>query len=248
MDIQDVILLREQNVNYVRTSHYPPSEEFLAACDELGMYVEEETAVNFQYANGPGPWRDDEPWYMNQLAEMIERDRSYPSVIIWSLANESGWRANEEGDKFRRQLQYVQQEETTRPTKFSYPFLVEDGSTTDIYSAHYIDYTNDMDYHLVTYGVSEKDIVINYSSPVIHDEYAHIACYNIEELERDNNVRNFWGESVYKIWEKIVNTHGALGGALWANIDDIFFLPDGVPERHQQHSIGTAAGYGEWGI
>ncbi|MEK4347452.1 glycoside hydrolase family 2 protein [Paenibacillus sp. FSL P4-0184] len=247
MDIQDVILLREQNVNYVRTSHYPPSEEFLAACDELGMYVEEETAVNFQYANGPGPWRDDEPWYMNQLAEMIERDRSHPSVIIWSLANESGWHANEEGDKFRRQLQYVQQEETTRPTKFSYPFLVEDGSTTDIYSAHYIDYTNDMDYHLVTYGVSEKDIVINYSSPVIHDEYAHIACYNIEELERDNNVRNFWGESVYKMWDKIVNTHGALGGALWANIDDIFFLPEGVPERHQQHSIGTAAGYGEWG-
>lgn len=247
LDQQDVKMLREQNVNYVRTSHYPPTEAFLAACDELGMYVEEETAVNFQYANGPGPWRDDEVWYMNQLAEMIERDRSHPSVLIWSLANECGWRKNEEGNKFRRQLAYVRQEEPTRPTKFSYPFLVEDGSTTDIYSAHYAGYQDDMAHHLVSYGVSREDIVINESSPVIHDEYAHIACYNLNELMRDNNVRNFWGESILRFWERIVNTTGALGGALWANIDDIFLLPDGVPERHQQHSLGSAAGYGEWG-
>ncbi|HHX59792.1 MAG TPA: hypothetical protein GX707_03490 [Epulopiscium sp.] len=63
-----------------------------------------------------------------------------------------------------------------------------------------------------------------YDMPVIHDEYAHIPCYNRTEHRRDPNVRNFWGESIKKFWDKIWNTKGALGGAIWAGIDetDIF--------------------------
>lgn len=247
LDRQDVLMLRAQNVNYVRTSHYPPTKAFLEACDELGMYVEEETAVCFQYANGPGPWGDDEAWYMDQFSEMIERDKSHACIVIWSLANESGWRKGPEGDKFRRQYQYIKQVDTSRPTKFSYPFMVEDGSTTDIFSAHYANYKDNMANYLFNFGVSPDDIYVDRKTPIIHDEYAHIACYNLNELERDNNVRNFWGESIQQFWESIVTTHGVLGGALWANIDDVFHLPEGVIERHQQHSVGSAAGYGEWG-
>ncbi|MFD2116665.1 glycoside hydrolase family 2 TIM barrel-domain containing protein [Paenibacillus yanchengensis] len=246
LDREDVLMLKRQNINYVRTSHYPPTKAFLDACDEIGMYVEEETAVNFQYANGPGPWGDDEEWYMNQFTEMLERDRSHPSVLIWSLANESGWRAGSEGDKYRRQLQYLKQIDTSRPAKFSYPWTVEDGTKTDIYSYHYIGYHDDM----ASYGPfwpKRQDTDIVYDTPVIHDEYAHVACYNLTELYRDNNVRNFWGESLKLFWEKIVRTDGALGGAIWANIDDVFHLPEGVKERHQVHSVGPAAGYGEWG-
>lgn len=249
MDRNDIIMLKEQNVNYARTSHYPPTKEFLEACDELGMYVEEETAVNFQYANGPGPWGDDEEWYMDQFAEMIERDKSHASVIIWSLANESGWREGVEGDKYRRQYRYLKQVDTSRPAKFSYPFMVEDGTIADIYSAHYAEYREDMSHYKINYGVGSinEDLITEKEPPVVHDEYAHIACYNLNEIERDNNVRNFWGESISLFWEKIVETRGALGGALWANIDDVFHLPEGVKERHQVHSVGPAAGYGEWG-
>ncbi|WP_339319780.1 glycoside hydrolase family 2 TIM barrel-domain containing protein [Paenibacillus sp. FSL R10-2734] len=249
MDREDVVLLKGQNVNYVRTTHYPPTQEFLDACDELGMYVEEETAVNFQYANGPGPWRDDESWFMDQFSEMVERDKSHPCVLIWSLGNESGWRAGVEGDKFRKQYQYIKQVDRSRPAKFSYPFNIEDGTVMDIYSVHYAKYTDSPVYLRAGYtnGEGSEELVIEYNGPVIHDEYAHIACYNLNELERDNNVRNFWGESLTKFWQQIVLTEGALGGALWANIDDVFQLPEGVRERHQLHSSGTAAGYGEWG-
>ena len=51
-------------------------------------------------------------------------------------------------------------------------------------------------------------------------EYAHIPCYNREEHRRDPNVRNFWGESIKRFWDKIWNTKGALGGAIWAGIDE----------------------------
>lgn len=246
MDRYDVELLKGQNVNYVRTSHYPPTKAFLEACDELGMYVEEETAVNFQYANTLGPWPDDEEWYMDQFAEMIERDQSHPSVIIWSLANECSWLKGPEGDKFRRQYQYIKQADTSRPSKFSYPFFVEDGTVTDIYSVHYANYTDSPVAYRTGYG-EENFTGKDFGTPVLHDEYAHIACYNLNELDRDNNVRNFWGESIKKFWEGIVRTDGALGGALWANIDDVFQIPDGVKKRHQEHTAGSATGYGEWG-
>ena len=99
IDLQDALLLRDANVNFVRTSHYPPTESFLDACDRVGIYVEEESAVCFvNQAWSIAARTESDPdfttRFMNQFAEMIERDRSHPSVILWSLGNESHWGTN----------------------------------------------------------------------------------------------------------------------------------------------------------
>jgi hypothetical protein len=95
---RDAQLFRAANVNYIRTSHYPPAEEFIEWCDELGLFVEEEAPVCWVGRGANAMWSARSPYdpanlaYLQQaVLEMIQRDRSHPSVILWSLANESAW-------------------------------------------------------------------------------------------------------------------------------------------------------------
>lgn len=232
LDETDVIAAKRANMNYIRTSHYPPSKEFLSLCDRYGIYVEEENAVCFQFTHAaPENYQKNSgEWYVGQLVEMVERDRSHPCVLIWSLGNESLWH----GD-FKEEYEYIKGTDLGRPVKFSYPDMEPLDSAPplyDIFSKHYAAFDGEM-------SLSEK--------PTLHDEYVHVACYNHEEIARDTNVRNFWGESLYRAWENIVKRDGALGGAVWAGIDDLFHIPEHTHERHQLHSKGRATGYGEWG-
>jgi beta-galactosidase len=219
---QDVLLFRAANVNFIRTSHYPPREDFLDACDRYGMYVEDEISVAFVYQfirpteNDP----DLTEAYMGQFSEMIERDRSHPSVIMWSLANESYW-----GRNFQKQLEYARQEDPTRPTIFSYPITIPNGHPgVDIWSLHYASWNANPADRQDNFSVG---MAWNHSLPVLHDEYAHLPCYDHPELRRDPGVHDFWGESVKRFWESIYTTPGALGGALWAGIDEISITPQG---------------------
>lgn len=224
---------KKANINHIRTSHYPASEHLLDACDEMGIYVEQETAVCFQ--GYPAQVYSKYEDYLPQFAEMIERDRNRPSILIWSLGNESRYDsvANQSGgNAIQDEREYLRDVDTTRPCIFSWPNSGEPEGFADIFSQHYANVAGGM-------GSSEK--------PVLHDEYAHISCYNLDELQRDVNVRNFWGESVKMAWENIFTTDGALGGALWGGIDDVFYIPEGTTERWQSHSTGQTAGYGEWG-
>ena len=223
LDERDVILLRDANLNFIRTSHYPPTEKFLEACDRYGMYVEEETAVCFvnqQWSMVLTPSQDDPHYtsrYLDQFAEMMERDRSHPSVIIWSLGNESRW-----GSNFAKEHAYAEREDATRPVIFSYPEGVPEGTKGyDIISKHYPNFDENLE---------------SRSLPRLNDEYAHVACYNTGTLQRDPNVRGFWGESLKRMWEKCFESQGCLGGAIWGAIDEVFMTPD------------SPVGYGEWGI
>jgi beta-galactosidase/beta-glucuronidase len=223
LDERDVVLLRNANLNFIRTSHYPPTEKFLESCDRYGMYVEEETAVCFvnqSWSMDSTASQSDPRYtarYMNQFAEMMERDKSHPSVIIWSLGNESRW-----GSNFAKEYAYVKREDTTRPVIFSYPEQVPKGTPGyDIVSVHYPRVDGD----LRSGGI-----------PKLNDEYGHVACYNLATLKRDPGVRNFWGESLKRFWENCFTSAGCLGGAIWATIDEVFMLPD------------SPVGYGEWGI
>ncbi len=227
----DIRLFREANINFIRTSHYPPREDMLEFCDAYGIYVAVETAVAFVYQFNH-PTQNDPAYtaaYMEQFTEMIERDRDHACVIMWSLANESYWGAN-----FRHQYDYARQADPDRPLIFSYPNTMPEGTPAcDIWSLHYANWDRDPSVQTDTwsgYGLETGTV------PVLHDEYAHIACYNLSEQRRDPAVRIFWGESIKRWWESIFTTPGALGGAIWGSIDDEMISSTGY------------TGNREWGI
>lgn len=220
---------KEHNINHIRTSHYPASEYMLAVCDVLGVYVEQENAACFKGANGFDIYNPPED-FLNSFKEMIEFSRNHPSVIIWSIANESNF---EKSGGFRDCYHYIKQSDITRPVIFSYPDTVKSKPLPyDIYSKHYA---------AVTSKLGRNDM------PILHDEFAHVSCYNIDDLSYDNSSRVFWGESIKRGWDNIFNTSGALGCDIWAAIDDVFYLPEKRMEKHQTHLKGECAGYGEWG-
>lgn len=216
---EDVKLFKEANCNYIRTSHYPPSEYFLDACDRAGIYVEDELALAFIARTLDYTQQDPAQTerYLSHFAEVFARDSSHPSVLIWSLCNESFG-----GYNFDLLNRFAHRLDPTRPTKFSYPMTMrEEHEPVDIWSIHYSELDMDLAQkrdNVSVGGSFGKDM------PVIHDEYVHVPCYNRTELRRDPNVRSFWGESIRRFWDKIWNTEGALGGAIWAGIDetDIF--------------------------
>lgn len=220
---------KEHNINHIRTSHYPASEYMLAVCDELGMYVEQENAACFKGANGFNIYNPPED-FLNSCKEMIAFSRNHPSVIIWSIANESNF---EKSRGFRDCYTYIKQTDRTRPVIFSYPDTVKSKPLPyDIYSKHYAK---------VTSKLGKSDM------PILHDEFAHVPCYNTDDLAYDNSCRVFWGESIQRGWDNIFNTSGALGCDIWAAVDDVFYLPEKRMEKHQSHLKGACAGYGEWG-
>ncbi|MGN1195503.1 MAG: glycoside hydrolase family 2 protein, partial [Acutalibacteraceae bacterium] len=112
---------KEHNINHIRTSHYPVSDYMLEVCDELGMYVEQENAACFKGENGFDIYNPPID-FLRSFAEMIEFSRNHPSVIIWSIANESGF---EKSSGFRDCYDYVKQTDRTRPAIFSYPWTVK---------------------------------------------------------------------------------------------------------------------------
>ncbi len=95
-------LMKQHNLNAIRTSHYPPEPRFYDLADELGFYLIDECDLE---THGCGPagnlnrLSDDADWqdaYLDRMQRMVLRDRNHPSVIIWSLGNESGFGQNHE--------------------------------------------------------------------------------------------------------------------------------------------------------
>jgi len=253
-DKADALLAKEANINFIRTSHYPPSERFLKYCDEYGIYVEAESAVCFvgthsdpalfprtesASQNNPGY----ENRYLNQLQEMLNTSRNHPSVIMWSLGNESIY-----GSNFQKSFTLLKNEDTTRPIIFSYPGSVPaEEKCYDILSMHYPGFDGNV---FNQYGFTIRGFNFDLM-PVIFDEWAHVPCYTSETLRQDPNIREFWGESLDRMWSGIFENQGGLGGAIWGFVDETFMLPSGStdPARHlRTDSPDTCVGYGEWGI
>jgi len=94
MDVEtirkDLFLMKQFNINCVRTSHYPPVKEYLQMADELGIYIVDETGDE---AHGSEYISDDPLWtksYVERVEKMVLRDRSHPCIIFWSAGNETG--------------------------------------------------------------------------------------------------------------------------------------------------------------
>ncbi len=82
-------ILKEMGCNAIRTTHNPPSPEFLDLCDELGFLVEAEAFDEWKHAkNRDGYWRYFDEWAKRDLTDFVKRDRNHPSIILWSAGNE----------------------------------------------------------------------------------------------------------------------------------------------------------------
>ena len=99
---RDVQLMKQYNVNTVRTSHYPNDSRFYELCNRYGLFVIDEADIEahgFMYIGNEGQISGDPAWqkaYMDRLIRMYERDKNHPSIIMWSLDNESGYGQNQD--------------------------------------------------------------------------------------------------------------------------------------------------------
>lgn len=88
----DAVTMKRFNFNGVRTSHYPNDPYWLDLCDELGLYVIDEANLeSHAYYQQVGRERRYAPAFLERALRMVERDKNHPSVIIWSLGNETGY-------------------------------------------------------------------------------------------------------------------------------------------------------------
>jgi beta-galactosidase len=102
--VQDIRLMKQNNINAVRTSHYPNVPEWYALCDELGLYVLDEANIESHgYDSGAKQRISDSEDYtdahVDRYSRTIERDKNHPSVIAFSMGNEAGWGRNFEAAK-----------------------------------------------------------------------------------------------------------------------------------------------------
>ena len=134
----DVILMKQHNINAVRTSHYPPDPRFLDLCDEYGLLVIDECDLEthgFALVNWRNNPSDDPRWqsaYMDRIQRTIERDKNHPSVIMWSLGNESGT-----GRNLEKMAEWVRGRDPSRPIHYEGE---PDARYADVYSKMYTGY------------------------------------------------------------------------------------------------------------
>lgn len=97
---RDILLMKQHNINAVRTSHYPNDPRFLDLCDEYGLYVIDECDLEchgFWFTKDYSSLSNDPTWeaaYVDRMERMVHRDKNHPCVIMWSLGNESGFGVN----------------------------------------------------------------------------------------------------------------------------------------------------------
>jgi beta-galactosidase len=88
--LKDVLLMKQHNINTVRTSHYPNSSKMYAMYDYYGLYIIDEADLECHGNSSLSDKLSWQPAYLDRITRVIERDKNHPSVVIWSLGNESG--------------------------------------------------------------------------------------------------------------------------------------------------------------
>ncbi|WP_025762786.1 glycoside hydrolase family 2 TIM barrel-domain containing protein [Dyadobacter tibetensis] len=195
MMIRDIKLMKQHNINAVRTSHYPNVSEWYDLCDQYGLYVMDEANIeshelwekNIILASKP-EWR---PAFMARAKAMVERDKNHPSVIIWSLGNESGM-----GEHFEAMAEFIRLADPTRPIHYEgrKDYNPTSLSNFDIISVMYPS-TQDM------LDLVKKDR----SRPLILCEYAHAMGNSVGNLQ--------------EYWDVIEKNSGMQGGFIWDWVD-----------------------------
>ena len=191
----ELLLMKQHNINAIRTSHYPNQEEFYELCDELGFYVIDE--ANLEAHQHYAQLGEDSYWapqFLSRASRMVERDKNHPSIIIWSVGNETGFGPNQ-----MSMIAWIREFDPSRPIHNENAICEqgirnkwdENKHGSDIICPMYPS-IDELEQHART---------SNDPRPLIICEYAHAmgnSCGNLKEY-----------------WETIERWHGLQGGFVW---------------------------------
>lgn len=162
---KDIILMKQFNINAIRTSHYPNSYYLYDLCDQYGLYLIAEADVECHgfELTAKYDWITDDPqWetaYVSRLTRMISREKNHPAILFWSLGNESAF-----GHNFRKMASVAKEMDPTRLVHYEGDF---DAEVVDVYSTMYSWLEHPTKKPLM------KDIIADAKKPHILCEYAH---------------------------------------------------------------------------
>ena len=189
---KDLMLMKQMNINCIRTSHYPSDEAFYTICDSLGLWVVDEAfeAVNPKKLKGAFAVNSEDWYYVaaKRVEGMIKRDRNHPSVAIWSLANESG--QNRENMNWVKLRDLAHKIDPTRPVEYDNAYNSDD-------------YAADLDTRMYPSIEWIKDWFKEKhpKKPLFMFEYGHA---------RGNSLG-----SMKEYWEYIESEPRCMGGCIW---------------------------------
>ena len=225
--LQDILLMKQANINAVRTSHYPNVSRWYELCDSLGLYVMDEADIEEHGLRGTLASTPD--WhaaFLDRAVRMAERDKNHPSIVIWSMGNESGY-----GPNFAAISAWLHDFDPTRPVHYEGAQGAggePDPKTVDVISRFYTrvkqEYLNPgiaegEDKERAENARWERLLEIaertNDNRPVMTSEYAH---------SMGNALGNF-----KEYWDEIYSNPRMLGGFIWDWVDQGIYktLPDG---------------------
>jgi beta-galactosidase len=172
----DLALMKQFNVNAIRTSHYPPHPRLLDLADELGFWVILECDLEthgFERHGWVGNPSDDPAWreaYVDRMERTVERDKNHPSIVMWSLGNESGT-----GSNLAAMSAWAHARDTGRPIHYEGDYT---GAYTDVYSRMYssvpeTEAIGREDSGSLLLGCSAAESARQRSKPFILCEYVH---------------------------------------------------------------------------
>lgn len=197
----DIKLMKEHNLNAVRTSHYPEPELWYELCNKYGLYLIDEANIE---SHGMGYGKEslakDSTWmgaHLYRTKNMFHRDKNQPSIIIWSLGNEAG-----NGVNFLATYDYLKSADLTRPVQYERADL---DKNTDIFCPMYARMEN-----------MEEYAKTNPIRPLIQCEYAHAMGNSV------GNLQDYW---------TLIEKYPALqGGFIWDWVDQGLVKTDSVGE------------------
>jgi beta-galactosidase len=199
--LRDIVLMKQHNINTVRTCHYPDDPQWYELCDEYGIYLIDEANIESHgmgykpevtLANRP-EWKEA---HLDRIRRMVERDKNHPSVIIWSMGNEAG-----DGTNFELAGEWIHRRDPSRPVHYERAQL---RPHTDIYCPMYASVDE-----IVAYAKTNPD------RPLILCEYEHAmgnSCGNFQDY-----------------WDAIEQYPQLQGGCVWDWVDQGIWktTPDG---------------------
>jgi beta-galactosidase len=237
--IQDIALMKQADINAVRTCHYPDDPRWYELCDRYGIYVLDE--ANICTHGTRGSLANNPSWtgaFLDRAQRMAERDKNHPSVIIWSMGNESGY-----GPNFAAVSSWLHEFDPTRPVHYEGAQTETDApKTVDIIGRFYPRLTT------ATYAKPDDpwnlrwdkflDIAqrTNDNRPVLATEYAHAMGNAVGNLQ--------------EYWNEIYSNPRMFGGFIWEWCDQGLHrtLPDGKVVTAFGGDFGDVPNHGGFAI